>query len=281
MQDQKTQPETNAAIGENLVLLHRIDEGESDATFIGMDAGDRIYEVEISDATKEIWIEGAGGGGGGGGGASGRGAGKGQSGCGAGGNGAYCTAAFKLELRRGDKLNIRLGHGGEGGAGTAALLTWGSSGGRGGDTILSVNEAVFFTFPGSNGGGGGRLPRGDRPGTISGAPSDTNPPSHIANYFFAAGGAQGGKGADVNLPFGGRGGAGGNQNGGGGGGASLRGAGGRGGHYTVPCTDVFMGIEGHFGSGGGGGAGGGAGTCDFGGPGGAGGSGYVWIYRRA
>lgn len=281
MQDVNPLLASHTPIRNDLVLVYRIDEGQADGTFIGIDNGDKIYELTVTKDIEDAWVEGAGGGGGGGGGASGRGPRKGQSGCGAGGNGAYCTAAFRARFQKGAKLRVRLGRGGAGGAGTSALFQFGSPGQRGGDTILTVAEAVYLTFPGSNGGGGGSYRPKDRPGGISGVPGDTRPPSGIKDYFYAGGGRQGFKGTDVNLPFGGRGGNSGDQNGGGGGGASLRGGGGRGGHYTVPCTDVFMGIEGHFGSGGGGGAGGGAGTCDFGGPGGAGGLGYVWIYRLA
>ena len=269
---------SSTPIRADLELLYRVDEGESNAHFVGSDNGDMLYELDITINLQELWIEGAGGGGGGGGGAAGAGPGMGRGGGGTGGNGAYCTAAFKISLRRGDKLSIRLGHGGNGGVGSPSLQNFGSSGLRGSDTILSVNGAVFLTFVGSNGGGGGRFTGGHH-SPQAGAVGDTNPPSGIQNYFYAAGGVLGQKGADVTLPFGGRGGASGDSGGGGGGGASLRGTGGRGGHYTVPCTNVFMGINGHFGSGGGGGAGGGPETCDLGGLGGSGGLGYVWIYR--
>jgi hypothetical protein len=266
-------------ITDGLEIQFRIDEGQADATFLGNDGDDRLFELTIPGKAT-YWFEGAGGGGGGGGGAAGRGAGKGQSGCGAGGNGAYCKATFALDLNAGDRLILRLGHGGRGGAGAPALMNWGSSGARGADTIVTLNEAVLLTFAGSNPGGGAHLPPGDRGGMISGVPGDTTPPNGNVNYFYSGGGRQGQQGGNVDLPRGGRGGAPGDSNGGGGGGASLRGTGGHGGAFVRPCTaGVGSGLEGHFGSGGGGGAGGGDGSCDTGHGGGAGGQGYIWIYR--
>jgi hypothetical protein len=262
---------------------YRIDEGKSDLPLTAIDQGDRVYDWVVPE-TRSYWIEGSGGGGGGGGGAGGRGPGKYQGGGGAGGNGGYCTTSYQLDLIKGTRIQIRLGHGGSGGAGGPSVDSFGITGARGGDTVISTNGAVLLNFPGASAGGGGRFCTSNTcggDGDLPGEPGNADPPFGISNYFFTQGGIGGSKGQDAYPPFGGRGGNPGSNGGGGGGGASYRGTGAFGGNFVVPCNAADPpGRNGSFGSGGGGGAGGGPHTCDLGGNGGKGGQGYMWIYVR-
>lgn len=258
---------------------YRVDEGQADFPSAGLDQGDRIYEWVVP-TTRAYWFEGAGGGGGGGGGAGGRGPGKYQGGGGAGGNGGYCRPAYQLDLVKGTRIQIRLGHGGRGGPGGPSVDSFGSAGARGGDTVVSSNGAVLLNFPGASAGGGGKfctIAYDDC--TIEGQPGSASPPFGVYNYFFTQGGGGAAQGQAADPPRGGRGGDAGSSGGGGGGGASFRGTGAAGGNFVIPCNAADPpGRDGAFGSGGGGGAGGGPHTCDLGGNGGRGGQGYVWIF---